>query len=144
MKKQSIRERVMSAKDIREERVDVPEWGFSDTEALTVRGLSGTARDEFEESCLRRNKNGADFDSRNLRAKLVARCVVDEDGDRVFSDADLEWLGGKSASALSRIYEVAAKLSRIGPEDLEELSKNSKSVPVDGSGSGSLSLLVEP
>jgi hypothetical protein len=47
---------------------------------------------------------------------------------RVLSDEDVEWLGGKSAAALSRIYDVAAKLSRIGPDDVEDLLKNSARV----------------
>ena len=47
----------------------------------------------------------------NVRAKLCAWCVIDENGGRMFSDADVVALGAKSAAALDRIYEVASELS---------------------------------
>jgi hypothetical protein len=130
LKRGAIRSRIVEAKDLREELVEVPEWGLTGDEAIRVRGLTGAGRDEFEESCLKRGKPGqaSEFTAHNLRAKLVSRCVVDEDGLRVLSDEDVEWLGGKSAAALSRIYDVAAKLSRIGPDDVEDLLKNSARV----------------
>jgi hypothetical protein len=137
LKRGAIRDRVMKADDLRRETVEVPEWGLEGGEALTVRGLTGTARDEFEESCLLRGKPGAPsvFTAHNLRAKLVAKCCIDEDGLRVFSEEDVEWLGGKSAAALSRVYDVAAKLSRIGADEVEDLLKNSARVQSESSSS---------
>jgi hypothetical protein len=61
---------------------------------------------------------------RNIRAKLVALTVVDEDGNRIFSDEDAEALGKKSAAALDRIFAVAQRLSGLRPEDVEELAGN--------------------
>jgi hypothetical protein len=61
---------------------------------------------------------------KNIRAKLVALTVVDEEGNRIFSDSDASALGKKSAAALDRVFEVAQRLSGLRPEDVEELSKN--------------------
>ncbi len=63
----------------------------------------------------------------NIRAKLVALTVVDEQGNRIFKDEDVKWLGNKSAAALDRIFEVAQRLSGLRDEDVEELAKNSES-----------------
>lgn len=140
MSKQAIRDRVMGAKDIRTETVEVPEWDCTGTNALTVRALSGAQRDEFEKSCMVRAGKRTDFNISNMRAKLVAMCIVDESGERVFSEEDAKWLGQKSAAALQRVYDVAARLSRITEEDAEELLKNSVSGPSVDSISDSPSL----
>jgi len=135
MKASEIRMKIQRVQDIKRETVQTPEWADVGVESVIVRALSGTARDEFEESCMRRGKQGMarEFVAQNLRAKMVARCVVDDDDTLVFGDDDVAWLGGKSAAALSRIYDVAARLSRIGAEDLDELIKNSARVQGDGS-----------
>jgi hypothetical protein len=137
MKAAEIRAKIQRVRDIKQESVPTPEWADEGIESVNVRGLSGYQRDEFEDSCLKRGKAGqaAEFNANNLRAKMVIRCVVDDDGDLVFHEDDLIWLGNKSASALSRIYDVAARLSRIGAEDLDELLKNSARVQGDGSSS---------
>jgi hypothetical protein len=61
----------------------------------------------------------------NVRAKLVVRSVVDEDGNRVFRDQDAPALGEKSAAVLDKLYDVASRLSKVTQEDVEELAKNS-------------------
>src|SRR5260221_673414 len=57
-----------------------------------------------------------------MRAKIVARCVVDDDGNRLFSDADVTALGEKSGAPIDRIFAVAARLSGMGEEDTEKLA----------------------
>lgn len=114
------RERILAIPDIHTESVDVPEWGG----ALTVRGLTGDERDDFEAACIRGKGRKTEFNLRNARAKLVVRSCVDATGARLFSDEDAAQLGKKSAAALSRVYEVAARLSGLTDEDMEELTKN--------------------
>ena len=38
----------------------------------------------------------------NLRARLVARCLVDEKGERVFDASDVVKLGKKSAKVINK------------------------------------------
>ena len=47
----------------------------------------------------------------NARARLVVLCVIDAEGQRVFAAEDADLLGDKSAAAVNRIYEVAARLA---------------------------------
>jgi hypothetical protein len=51
--------------------------------------------------------------------------VVDENGERLFkSSEDVEALGGKSARALSRIFNRALEINGFGANDVEKLEKN--------------------
>jgi len=118
------RDAILAAEDLPKELVDVPEWGGS----VWVRCLTALERDEWESSIMVMDgKGGTKADLRNIRAKLVVRTVVDDAGERLFSEADVLVLGGKSAAALDRLYSVAAKLSKITKEDEKELLGNSES-----------------
>jgi len=116
------REEILAADDIISETVTIPEWRKGGT--VIVRGLMGDERDDFEASCIRGKGRKTEVNYRNARAKLVARSCFNPDGSRMFSDDDVALLGKKSAAALNRVYEVAARLSGLTEEDLEELAKN--------------------
>lgn len=126
------REAILAAEDLPKEIVETPEWGG----AVYVRALTGTERDKFEGSLadqIRPDGSVKKMDMTNIRAKLVALTVVDEDGQRIFSDADVKALGGKSAAVLDRLFAVAQRLSGFSKEDVEELAKNSEGAQSDGS-----------
>lgn len=122
------RDAILGARDLPTEDVEVPEWGGT----VRVRGLTGTERDAFEQSIARRKGKNVELNLRNVRAKLVALSVVDEQGNRIFSEADVDALGQKSAAALDRIFRVAQRLSGLTDEDVEELTGNSLSIPSAG------------
>jgi hypothetical protein len=61
--------------------------------------------------------------------------MVGEDGERLFTDNEVNALGAKSAAALDRVFEVAAELSRLKPEDIEELGKACEDDPAGDSSS---------
>ena len=125
------------------EIVRCPEWGGE----VAVRGMTGRQRDEFELASLKHERDGNMVpDQRNLRARLIIWCVVDEDtGERLFTEADLEELGDKSAAPLVRIAEAAARLSGLSEDDVEELAESNFDGPPktaatpDGDGSSSTS-----
>lgn len=111
------------------EDVEVPEWGG----VVRVRSLMGAEKDAFEASVLVTKRVGKRLVQQpsyvNVRAKLVAQCVVDEDGQRLFGDEDIPALGRKSAAALDRIVEVAKRLNRMSEDDLDELVGDLKNDP---------------
>jgi hypothetical protein len=138
MRRKAVRVRlskddILKAEDLVTEDVEVPEWGGT----VSVRGLTGRERDEFEASIMERRGKRMVPNVANVRGKLVARCVLDEDGNRLFLDSDAEALGGKSAGAVNKIYEVAARLSGMTDEDVDELVENFGETPSDGSSSSS-------
>lgn len=117
------RSAILAVSDIQTEDLYVSEWQTW----VRVRGLTGSERDAFEQSCVVGKGRNKDVSVKDVRAKLVVRSVVDDQGTRLFQDNDVAMLGQKSAAALDRIYDVAARLSGISDEDVEELSKNSGS-----------------
>lgn len=131
-------EQIKAVQDIKVEKVHVPEWAPPDTDPkeafVFVRGLAGVERDEYEQSLMELKKKGAKLNMANMRAKLVAKACVHEDGvTRLFDDAAVVWLGKKSAAPLDRIYGVAQKLCGATDEDMEELLKNLEATPADAS-----------
>jgi len=111
------RDDILKAKDIDIQTIRVPEWGGD----VGVKGLTGTERDKFEQSIL----DGKKVNLNSVRAKLCAAVICDEKGKRLFTDADVLELGKKSAKALNRIFEKAQEMNGLGPDDVEDLAKNS-------------------
>lgn len=114
------RDQILSAAKLRSERVAVPEWGGD----VILRELTGEERDAYETEMVSTDGTVIKVDKTNLRAKLVAKCIVDEKNNRLFTDADVVALGKTSAAALSRCFEVVRRLSGMDEEAIEELGKD--------------------
>lgn len=112
------RDQIRQADDIKIVEVPVPEWGGS----VLVRGMSGTERDRFEQSNIAGKGKNRDVNLRGYRARLAIWSCVDEQGAFLFTEKDEDWLGAKSAAALSRIVDEASILSGISEKDQEELT----------------------
>jgi len=111
------KEAILGANDVEVREVEVPEWGG----IVGVRGMTGRERQKYEESL--QGKKGQ-INTRYALEKLVALCVVDKDGNRLFSDDDIAALSKKSARALMRVAKVATELSGLTKEDMEEMVEN--------------------
>lgn len=118
------RDDILSAEDLKSERVKVPEWGGE----VIVRELTGAERDVWESSVVKTEGNKVKIDSINMRAKLAAASIVGEDGKRLFTDKDVVKLGKKSSAALDLVVDVAKRLSRIGEGELDKLGKISATI----------------
>lgn len=115
------REQILESLDLPTTVVEVPEWGG----AVHVTTLSAFDRIEWEQQTF---PNG-EVDSKKYATALVARCVVDESGARLFTDEDIEALGRKSLRALNRVREAATKLNALTGPDVDGLEKNSDGGP---------------
>jgi len=69
---------ILAADDIKIKFVDVPEWGGK----VGLRVISGTARDKFEACYTEKNMV-------NFRVKFLAASLCGEDGELLFTDADV-------------------------------------------------------
>jgi hypothetical protein len=121
------RDAILRAAALKTEEVRVPEWADPDSGAdvVLVRELRGRERDEWEASLAVMRGKAMVPDVANMRAKLVARSIVGDDGEPVFSQQDVAALGELSAAALDRVFEVASRLSGLNEKDLEEMAGNS-------------------
>lgn len=117
MSKYLTPKQILDAEDRKFKDLDVPEWGGT----VRISTLSGKARDRFEGSIL--NKQGG-VNHQNIRAKLCAACLVDEDGKLMFTENEIERLGEKSCTALDKVFAEAQKLNGIGQAEIDELAKN--------------------
>lgn len=107
------RSAILAVSDLKNEIVDVPEWGGS----VHVRTMSGSERDRFE-------AEHAKDPSKDFRARIVATTVCDEHGVSLFEPTDVPSLGKKSCAALDRITDVAIRLNGFSKKDQEDLAKN--------------------
>lgn len=99
---------------------------------MRVKTLTAAERDAFEGEIVQRNGRDVRTNVRNIRAKLVAAALVDEEGRPLFALADVEALGQKSARALDRVFAVASVLSGMREEDVQELAANFGGTPDGG------------
>ena len=122
---------ILSASDLKREEVDVPEWGGK----VLVTSFSADAKDAIEFKLFGLNqKSGV-----GIRAAYVGLALVDEHGQRLFTDEEIPMLGTKFAGAVDRVFEVVSKLNRISQKDIEELEKNSDAATGGGLPSDSAS-----
>lgn len=110
---------ILTAQDLKTVDVSVPEWGGE----VRVKTLTGTERDQYEADSVKIKGNRREMTG-NLRARLIAMCAVDENGQLMFTRADVMKLGQKSAPALERVFEAAANLNGMSEDDVEELAGN--------------------
>lgn len=114
------KESILQSNDRKTEVVDVPEWGGK----VIVSSLTSVERDAFEnELVTMMQEDGTDI-PRTIRANLVVRSLVDEEGKRIFQDKDAAILGAKNASVVDRLFKVAQKLSGMSEKDVQEMVKN--------------------
>lgn len=108
---------ILEQKDTKTKTIHIPEWDGD----VIISTMTGFARDRFEASVI--GKNGG-MNTQNIRAKLVAACVVDEKNNLIFTEDDIIKLGKKSCTALDKIFTQAQELNCLLDKDIEELAKN--------------------
>lgn len=114
-----LAEEILALDDRKVVEVEVPEWGGRKVRLME---MSAADRDRYEMENLeaREKKTGA----RQVRARLVALCLVDEEGKRVFTDQQVDALGAKSAKALDRLFWKARELNILEEEQVQAAAKN--------------------
>jgi hypothetical protein len=112
---------IVASEDLTKQKVTVPEWGGD----VYISTMTAADRDAYEMSSITMQANGTAKPSmQNMRAKLVGRCLVDEAGKRLCTEAEIDKLGKKSAKALDLLFDVASKLNGINEADQVEIAKN--------------------
>lgn len=112
------------------ETIDVPEWGGK----VILRGLTAAERDDYEQAMVETSPNGQVRPKRkfsNVRASLVVRCIVNEQGEREFADADAELLGAKDAAIVDKLWDVCRRLCGMSTEDEERLAEDFEQAQAD-------------
>lgn len=101
------REAILGIDDLPTEEVSVPEWGGT----VLVRAMTGAERDQLERMLAKDTVS---------RASIAALCLVDANGDRLFTDADLDALAKKNGGALEKVVNAALSFNAITEEAITE------------------------
>jgi hypothetical protein len=132
------RDGILGAVDVQTEKVFVKEWG----DDVIVRGLTGDELDAFQGSVrqFRPTFDGKGMEAvlvqEGMRAKLLVKCLIDESGERLFTDQDASALGAKNGAVIDRLYDIASRLSGLSEDEKKEMEGNSEP-PTDSGGSTS-------
>lgn len=113
-------EEILAPRALPFEDVEVPEWGGT----LRIQGLSSDEGDKFLASLQRQNGQKIDRDTTYYCAKLLARCIVSAQGERVIQEANVLSLAQQSNAVVMRLTEVAQRLSGLLPGSVEDAAKN--------------------
>ncbi len=111
------KEQILKADDL--PYTDVPVWGG----IVRVRTMTARERDEYEGSIYETSGTEIKFNRTDFRAKLVAKCAVDESGKRLFTDADVAALSAKSAKEVSILFDKAQELNGLSKAAQEAIEK---------------------
>lgn len=133
-KKFLTREQALSADDLPREEVDLTEeWGGW----ILVRAMTAEEADQYEGSLIDVNMTGDQIRAKpifeNARARLVAKCAIDEEGNPLFNPHDVIQLGKKNSAAISKIVKVINRISKRDKEARELLGKDSERTTEGGS-----------
>lgn len=133
----ATKEQILAADDLTYEDVFVEEWDLT----VRVRSLTGTEYAGYQRALSsmqqelrgrgRKRELDVKIESHAEKAMLLLcmLSMVDGEGNRLFTEAELEALGKKNHRPLSRIYEVAERLSGLNEEAVEEEGKGSEVTP---------------
>src|SRR5262245_13555448 len=110
----ATRDELLSLKAVPTDNIKVPELGGT----IRLRGLTGRELLGFQRSLELGKQNGASMqDQDGFPAKLLVRCIVDDNGDRILRDEDwpsvLEWPG----TVMQRLASAAFRLCGYGADE---------------------------
>lgn len=125
-----LRDDILGVDDLSREEVKIPSWNLS--QPVYVREMTAAERDEYEAYLLDNRGPDEKTNLRGVRARLVVLTLVDKDGNRIFSDSDIDAVGRKGARSIEPIVEAAMKLNAMRKKDVEALAKNSETAPGEG------------
>lgn len=113
------RNAIVASQDIETAIVAVPEWGGD----VCVRAINGRTQAEFAKRVTEAQDKGAG-DLWGLKLWLVAQCLVDENGARLFADGEESILAEKSAKVINRIADRVMELGGMTEDSQKEVRGN--------------------
>lgn len=109
------------------EEVEVPEWRDENGDCTVI--VRGLTQKEWEINQAILAREAADDKAKpkgEAAARLIVRCVIDENGGRVFTDADINLIANLSFGSVQKLQDGITKASGIGAEAEEEVRGESE------------------
>ncbi len=110
--------------------VDIPERNIT----VRIQSLSENEKSQYETCLIAKNGKGIMRERlQDATRRLLALCIVDDNGNRIFTDGDLSELANLDAFVSSRIYDACQEHCGFNKGDIDETVKNSEQINVDDS-----------
>lgn len=113
----NLKAKILALDDAKLLPVEVPEWDTT----VYLRVLSGAERSSIDARAKQLEKAGRPGD---IAAFMVALTACEANGQRIFSDADVEALNNKNGLVLDRLALAAAEHNGIGQAAVDAAKKN--------------------
>tara|TARA_R100001230_G_C5583107_1_gene101438 strand:- start:131 stop:529 length:399 start_codon:yes stop_codon:yes gene_type:complete len=124
------REALLKLCERRYSTVEIPERDIS----IRIQSLSEAEKSQYETCLIAKNGRGIMRERlQDATRRLIALCVVDEDGKRIFSNSDLSAIANLDSYISSRIYDACQEHCGFNKGDIDETVKNSEEISVDDS-----------
>jgi len=123
------RDQILGASDFETRDVECPEWGGT----VRVRPLTAVQRSLIESTMLEANQTKRFDKVGKVAIQCVAWCVVDEQGERLFTEADVKALGEKSSAPILRLRDAIFELSGMSKGAVEEEVEDFTETPTGSS-----------
>lgn len=90
---------------------------------VKLRSMTGKERDAWESSLtVQRGRGREKMDLKNFRARLIAKCAVDENDNALFSNkVEIDKLGDRNVAALQKLFNACQALNGMTDEDVATL-----------------------
>ena len=128
-----LRDQIFAAEDFERIKHEVKEWGI----VVWIKEMSSAERLEWQRGNVKIDAEGnwivddddtpmIDYEksAASMKVNLLVRCLVDEQGERIFEDADAELLAKKNARIIDELYDIASDLNKLSGKSAEESEKN--------------------
>ncbi len=114
----TLRDKILSAKDIESKIIKIEEWGAD----IEIRSMTAGERARLLDAAI--DAKGK-VSMSVLYPGVVLACAYDpETGEKVFTPEDRELLDAKSAAAVEKIAKVALELSGLDIGSVDAAQKN--------------------
>ena len=100
---------------------------------VRVRGLSADELESYQESIAGGASGRITF--RKAMSRLVAMCVINEDGSPFFDKHEVAKLGEAPSWMITQLFQSACRLSGMTESDVQELAGNFDETPGEHSSS---------
>lgn len=117
------RQQIIDVNDLNSEIVEVPEWGGS----VKVIALNAKDAQAYAASLVKINNISGKVEKLNMDSmmtKLLVKAIVDEHGEPLFNEDEVEILNKKNSKPIKRLFEAAQRLSGIGDDKQQEIKEN--------------------
>ena len=111
--------------------IDVAIPQFEHIGTFRIRSLTERERSKYEADCLTAKGVFSKAKLEKQKQRLLILCLVDEEGNQLFSEADMAQMEQLDSLVTGYLFNQCAKHCGFSEEDIESLEKNSGTISAD-------------